>query len=94
MGATSLVNVTVSDGTVDVWGIVDSPPEKQALRVAVEMTPGVRAVNDNRDRAPDLAAPNALSGAWEPAYRQKIPPSTLHREGEGATRTSSASRAK
>jgi CBS-domain-containing membrane protein len=43
----SLVNVTVTDGTVDLWGIVDSPVEKQALRVAVEVTPGVRAVNDN-----------------------------------------------
>jgi len=43
----SLVNVTVADGTVDLWGIVDSPAEKQALRVAVEVTPGVKAVNDN-----------------------------------------------
>jgi CBS-domain-containing membrane protein len=43
----SLVNVTVSDGTVDLWGIVDTPAEKQALRVAVQVTPGVKAVNDN-----------------------------------------------
>ena len=43
----SLVNVTVSDGTVDLWGIVDSSVEKQALRAAVEITPGVKAVNDN-----------------------------------------------
>jgi CBS-domain-containing membrane protein len=43
----SLVNVTVTDGTVDLWGIVDSPVEKHALRVAVEVTPGVKAVNDN-----------------------------------------------
>jgi CBS-domain-containing membrane protein len=43
----SLVNITVTDGTVDLWGIVDSPTEKHALRVAVEVTPGVRAVNDN-----------------------------------------------
>ncbi len=28
---TSLVNVTVSEGTVDLWGIVDSTAEKQAL---------------------------------------------------------------
>ena len=42
-----LVNVTVADGLADVWGIVDSPSEKQALRVAVETTPGVKAVNDN-----------------------------------------------
>ena len=43
----SLVNVTVSDGTVDLWGVVESPAEKQALRVAVQVTPGVKAVNDN-----------------------------------------------
>jgi CBS domain-containing protein len=43
----SLINVTVSNGTVDLWGVVDSSAEKQALRVAVEVTPGVRGVNDN-----------------------------------------------
>jgi CBS-domain-containing membrane protein len=43
----SLVNVTVADGTVDLWGIVDSPSEKQALRVAIEVTPGVKTINDN-----------------------------------------------
>jgi CBS domain-containing protein len=43
----ALVNVTVSDGTVDLWGIVDSPAEKQALRVAAEIVPGVKAINDN-----------------------------------------------
>jgi len=43
----SLVNVSVTDGTVELWGIVDTPVEKQALRVAVEVTPGVKAVNDN-----------------------------------------------
>ena len=42
-----LVNVTVADGVADVWGIVDSPAEKQALRIAIETTPGVRTVNDN-----------------------------------------------
>jgi CBS-domain-containing membrane protein len=43
----ALVNVTVSNGIVDLWGIVDSPAEKQALRVAVEIVPGVKGVNDN-----------------------------------------------
>jgi osmotically-inducible protein OsmY len=43
---TSLVNVTVHDGTIDLWGIVDTPSEKNAMRVAAEITPGVRAVND------------------------------------------------
>jgi CBS domain-containing protein len=43
----SLVNVTVTDGTVDLWGIVDSAMEKRALRVAVEIVPGVKIINDN-----------------------------------------------
>ena len=51
---TSLLNVTVNDGIVDIWGITRSEAEKQALRVAAETTPGVRAVNDNVDHA-DLA---------------------------------------
>jgi CBS-domain-containing membrane protein len=44
---TSLLNVTVNDGVVDIWGITRSEAEKNALRVAAETTPGVRAVNDN-----------------------------------------------
>ena len=43
----SLINVIVQDGTVELWGIVDSTVEKKAVRVAAEVTPGVRAVNDN-----------------------------------------------
>jgi CBS domain-containing protein len=42
-----LVNVTVTDGAIDLWGLVDSLVEKKALHVAVENTPGVKAVNDN-----------------------------------------------
>jgi len=42
-----LVNVTVTDGAVDLWGLVDSSVEKKALRVVVENTPGVKSVNDN-----------------------------------------------
>lgn len=44
---TSLVNVTVASGIADVWGIVDTSAEKKALRVLLETTPGVKAVNDN-----------------------------------------------
>ena len=43
----SLINVIVRDGTVELWGIVDSASEKKAVRVAAEVTPGVRAVADN-----------------------------------------------
>jgi CBS domain-containing protein len=44
---TSLINVIVQDGTVELWGVVESASEKKAVRVAAEATPGVRAVNDN-----------------------------------------------
>jgi hypothetical protein len=44
---TSSVNVIVQDGTVRLWGTVASESEKKAVRVAAEVTPGVRAVDDN-----------------------------------------------
>ena len=43
----SLVNVIVQDGTVELWGIVESASEKKAVRIAAEVTSGVRVVNDN-----------------------------------------------
>jgi CBS domain-containing protein len=42
-----LVNITVQDGIVELWGMVDSQSEKEAIRVLAEITSGVRAVNDN-----------------------------------------------
>jgi CBS domain-containing protein len=44
---TCLINVTVSQGTADLWGIAESDAQKQAFRVAAEATPGIKAVNDN-----------------------------------------------
>lgn len=44
---TSLMNVTVTDGVVDLWGMTYSETEKKAIRVAAESIPGVRAVNNN-----------------------------------------------
>jgi CBS domain-containing protein len=44
---TGVVNVIVQRGVVDLWGFVDNADERQAIRVAAEATPGVRAVNDN-----------------------------------------------
>ena len=44
---TLLLNVTVNGGVVDLWGMTRSDAEKQAIRVAAESTPGVRAVIDN-----------------------------------------------
>lgn len=44
---TGLLNVTVNDGVVDLWGITGSDTENQAIRVAAETASGVRAVNDH-----------------------------------------------
>ncbi|MFN3657337.1 MAG: CBS domain-containing protein [Pseudolabrys sp.] len=40
------VNVTVHDGNVELWGVVDSAVEKDAIRVAVEEIPGVRGISN------------------------------------------------
>jgi CBS domain-containing protein len=50
----ALLTVTVQDGTVDLWGIVDSEAEKKAASVVAENTPGVRAVNNNLIMGPVL----------------------------------------
>jgi CBS domain-containing protein len=47
---TSLLNVTVSDGVVSLWGIVSTDTQRDALRLAAEQTPGVKAVNDHLGR--------------------------------------------
>jgi CBS-domain-containing membrane protein len=44
---TSLLNVTVSGGVVNLWGITHSDAERMAIRVAAESAPGVCDVNDN-----------------------------------------------
>ena len=44
---TGLLNATVSDGVVDLWGISNSDTERKAIRVAAESMPGVVAVNDH-----------------------------------------------
>jgi len=44
---TQLLNVTVNDGVVDLWGFVKSETERKAIRVAAESMAGVRAVNDH-----------------------------------------------
>jgi osmotically-inducible protein OsmY len=43
----SLVKVIVHDGTVELWGMIDSESERRVVRVAAEVVPGVRAVADN-----------------------------------------------
>ena len=46
----ALLNATVQDGTVKLWGIVDSEAEKEAARVAAEQVAGVRRDREQRDR--------------------------------------------
>lgn len=42
-----LINVTVHDGTVNLWGLVRSEAERNAVRVAAEGIAGVKAINDH-----------------------------------------------
>ncbi len=44
---TSLLNVTVNNGIVDLWGMTYSDVERTAIRVAAEATAGVLSVNDH-----------------------------------------------
>jgi CBS domain-containing protein len=49
---TGLINATVTDGVVDLWGISNSEAEHKAIRVAAETIPGVVAVNDHLIKRP------------------------------------------
>jgi CBS-domain-containing membrane protein len=44
--APSQINVIVTDGKVELWGIVGSEAVRDALRVAAEATPGVKEVDN------------------------------------------------
>jgi len=39
--------VIVHDGDVELWGIVESQVQKDAIRVALEVAPGVRTISNN-----------------------------------------------
>ena len=52
----ALVNVTVQDGVVDLWGTITDERERPAIVVAAENAPGVKAVKDH------LAWIHAMSG--------------------------------
>jgi len=54
---TTMLNVTVNGGVVDLWGLAESADERKAIKVAAESTPGVCAVNDNLITRP--------AGGWE-----------------------------
>jgi CBS domain-containing protein len=48
----ALLSVIVQDGSVNLWGMVESSNEKEAVLVLAEATPGVRTVNDNLNVRP------------------------------------------
>ena len=50
-----LLTVTVQDGVAELWGPVHSEEQRQALRVAAESVPGVKAVKENLYRLPAVA---------------------------------------
>jgi osmotically-inducible protein OsmY len=43
----SIFDVIVDRGIVNLWGVVRTEEEKNALRLVAEGTPGVRAVKDH-----------------------------------------------
>jgi CBS domain-containing protein len=47
------LNVTVTNGTVDLWGFVQSDAERRAITIAAEAIPGVTAVCDHLTREPN-----------------------------------------
>ena len=50
-----LLTVTVQDGVAELWGPIHSEEQRQALRVAAECVPGVKAVKENFYRLPETA---------------------------------------
>jgi CBS domain-containing protein len=49
---TAMVNVIVSDGVVQLWGLVDSAREKKAAQLAAETMAGVKSVENNLGQVP------------------------------------------
>ncbi|RMF39465.1 MAG: CBS domain-containing protein [Alphaproteobacteria bacterium] len=48
----NLVNYTVEDGRVSIWGVADSDAVEDAVRVAAENVPGVKKVDVHMGRLP------------------------------------------
>jgi CBS domain-containing protein len=43
----AMVNVVVRDGVVELWGVIIDERQREALKIAAENIPGVRAVKDH-----------------------------------------------
>ncbi len=50
MTARGPLNVTVTHGVVELWGLVEAEEERLAIRIAAQNVPGVVAVKDNLGR--------------------------------------------
>lgn len=48
------LNITVADGVVELWGMVDTEQEREAIKVAAESIAGVNAVSDHLMRSPAI----------------------------------------
>lgn len=59
-GAESFVNVSVQNGEVRLWGIIEHRGMQDAIRVAAENVPGVVSVEDNTTTLP----PNIAALLW------------------------------
>jgi osmotically-inducible protein OsmY len=57
--AEGYINVVVAGGTVQIWGVVDSEAERDAIRVAAETAPGVKAIENNV-----AVLPPTMKGGW------------------------------
>ena len=53
--AAKAINVIVTDGVVELWGIVNSTTEKKAAEVSAENVPGVKSVENNLGILPVVA---------------------------------------
>ncbi len=49
---TAMVNVVVTDGVVQLWGVVNTTREKQAAQLAAESIAGVKSVENNLGQLP------------------------------------------
>jgi len=50
--SSAMVNVTVNDGVVNLWGVYDSKDQHQALLVAARNAPGAQGVEDHMTFTP------------------------------------------
>lgn len=40
------VNVIINDGAAELWGVVESQVQRDAIRVAIEAIPGLRTISN------------------------------------------------